>query len=123
MGDERFFTIDEANALLPDLRDRLQRIKAARQTVLDHATPVRDRAEMNGGGKQGAELFDAMRTLRDEVQRLSEEGIVLRDADSGLIDFPSQKEGRLIYLCWTPDEDRIGFWHEVDTGFGGRKPL
>ena len=123
MADERFFTVEEANALIPGLRDRLNAIREARRLVLEHAEPVRERAEHNGGGKQGAELYDAMRTLRDGVEKLSEEGIILRDADSGLIDFPSRREGRLVFLCWTPEEDRIGFWHEVDTGFGGRKPL
>ena len=123
MADERFFTLEEANALLPNLRERLTHIRDARRTVLHHAEPVRERAEHNGGGKQGAELYDALRTLRDGVEKLSDEGIILRDADSGLIDFPSQREGRLVYLCWTLEEDRIGFWHEVDTGFGGRKPL
>jgi hypothetical protein len=91
--------------------------------VVRTATPVREGAHGNGGGRAGSELFDALRILRREVERLASEGIILRDADSGLIDFPALREGRLIYLCWTPEEDRVGFWHEVDAGFGGRKPL
>jgi hypothetical protein len=64
-----------------------------------------------------------MATLRSEVEALTSDGIVLRDADTGLIDFPARRDGRLVYLCWRPDEDLVGHWHEVDSGFGGRKPL
>lgn len=123
MADERHFTVDEANLLLDDLRSRLSAIREARATVLRSAEPVGRRAPANGGGQEGAELFEALRILRREVERLNAEGIILRDADTGLVDFPALKEGRLIYLCWTPDEERVGFWHEVDAGFGGRRPL
>ena len=50
-------------------------------------------------------------------------GIVLRDLDSGLIDFPSVRDGREIYLCWIDGEDDIEFWHDLDAGFAGRQPL
>ena len=123
MGEERHFTVEEADALLDGLRERLSAIREARATVLRSASPVGQRAAGNGGGKDGSELFDALRVLRREVERLIAEGIILRDADSGLIDFPALREGRLVYLCWTPDEERVGYWHEVDAGFGGRRPL
>jgi hypothetical protein len=64
-----------------------------------------------------------MAVLRHEVEAMSSQGIVLRDADTGLIDFPARRDGRLVYLCWRPDEDSVTHWHEVDSGFGGRKPL
>ena len=49
--------------------------------------------------------------------------IVLRDLESGLIDFPSLREGREVYLCWIDGEDEIGFWHELEAGYAGRQPL
>ena len=49
--------------------------------------------------------------------------IVLRDPESGLLDFPSRREGRLVYLCWRLEEDRVGFWHGPDSGFSGRRPI
>ena len=49
--------------------------------------------------------------------------VVLRDLDRGLVDFPSLREGQEVYLCWEEGEDQIGFWHDPDTGFGGRQPL
>ena len=49
--------------------------------------------------------------------------IVLRDVDRGLIDFPALRQGEEVYLCWLVDEDEIGFWHRLDAGFAGRRPL
>ena len=54
---------------------------------------------------------------------LRELEVVLRDLDRGLVDFPSLRDGREVYLCWQEGEDEIGFWHEPDAGFGGRRPL
>lgn len=120
---ERHYTVEEANALLEDLRERLGRIREARRTVVGSAEKLKRGATANGGGAEGSASLEAMAVLRSEVEALTAEGIVLRDADTGLIDFPARREGRLVYLCWRPDEDRVGHWHEVDTGFGGRKPL
>lgn len=121
---ERYYTVDEANAALEELRAALTRIRSARRTIVRSARHVRSLASTNGGGREGAEHWDAVRTLRRELEALAGRGVVLRDAERGLVDFPSRRDGRLVYLCWKPDEeDRVGFWHEVNTGFGGRKPL
>ena len=61
-----------------------------------------------------------MRGLLGEIQQL---GIVVRDVDRGLIDFPAILEGREVYLCWQLDEDGIGFWHDLESGFSGRQSL
>ena len=123
MGEERHFTLEEANGLLSELRPTLERIREARRVVLRSAVPVKDGAARNGGGPEASALYEALGILRREVERVSAQGIILRDADSGLIDFPSLRDGRLVFLCWTPEEERIGYWVEVDAGFGGRKPL
>jgi hypothetical protein len=122
-AEERFYTVEQANAAIDDLREALARIREARLTILRAATRIKREAPTNGGGEDGPGYWAAMRVLREEVEALAALGIVLRDADTGLIDFPSRREGRLVYLCWRPDEGRVGFWHEVDTGFGGRRPL
>lgn len=122
-GDERHFTVDEANGLLEHLRESLARVREARGTILRSAVRVRERSGTDGGGIDGTAYLEAMRVLRQEVEALAAEGIILRDADSGLVDFPSRREGRVVYLCWRPDEDRVGYWHEANTGFAGRKPL
>jgi hypothetical protein len=122
-AEERYYTVEEANALLGEVRPRLEAIREARQTILRTAEKLQRGAHANGGGAEGSASMEAMATLREGVEALTRQGIVLRDADTGLIDFPAQREGRLVYLCWRPDEDRITHWHEVDAGFGGRKPL
>jgi hypothetical protein len=121
--EERFFTIEEANAATGRLRETLRRIRESRAVVVENATRVRGRAATNGGGAEGAAYWETLRTLRGELEALAAEGVILRDADTGLVDFPYRREGRTVYLCWRPDEPRVGFWHEAGAGFGGRRPL
>ena len=121
--EERYFSVDEANGLLEELRARLRRIRQARRTIVGSAEKLKRGATANGGGAEGSASLEAMAVLRSEVEALTAKGIVLRDADTGLIDFPARREGRLVYLCWRPDENSVTQWHEVDAGFGGRKPL
>jgi len=122
-AEARYYTVDEANSLLAELRGRLERIRDARSTVVGSAEKLKRGATANGGGVEGSASLEAMAVLRHEVEAMSGQGIVLRDADTGLIDFPARRDGRLVYLCWRPDEERVTHWHEVDAGFGGRKPL
>jgi len=120
---EREFTVEEANALLPAIRESLERIRAARQVVLDGGERIRRNAPTNGGGREGKEYWEALATLRRDVESLNDQGIILRDPESGLIDFPAEREGREIFLCWRLGEDRVGYWHSPETGFAGRQPL
>jgi hypothetical protein len=120
---EQRFTLEEAEAMLPDLREALTRMREARQVILRSAERVQATVASNGGGPEGQEYSEAVTLLRDEVERISGQGIILRDVETGLVDFPSQREGKLMYLCWRLGEDRIGFWHDVDSGFPGRRPL
>lgn len=121
--EERFFTLEEANAAIERLRGVLARIRESRAVVVANATVVRGRAATDGGGAEGAAYWEALRTLRREVEGLASEGVILRDADTGLVDFPCRREGRTVYLCWRPDEPEVRFWHETGAGFGGRRPL
>lgn len=121
---ERLYTVDEANATLPELRDRLVRIRDARQVLLQSAELVKERVAQDGGGAHGGrDYWDAQQTLRAEIERLAEENIALRDPESGLVDFPGEREGRRVWLCWRLGEERVEHWHELDTGFIGRQPL
>lgn len=121
--EERFFTLEEANAATGRLREVLARIRESRAVVVRSARVVHGRAATNGGGEEGAEYWEALRSLRRDLEGLAAEGIILRDADTGLVDFPCRREGRTVYLCWRPDESHVGFWHEAGAGFGGRRPL
>jgi hypothetical protein len=123
MSEERRFSVEQANHMLEDLRPRLERIRDARQTVLRHGELVRDRVAADGGGHEGSEYFLAIRTLRAEVEYLAEVGVLLRDPQTGLVDFPFERDGRVVYLCWRADEDVVAHWHPPETGFAGRRPL
>ena len=123
MTDERLFSVEEANALLPDLRKSLVAVQKARQVVLSGGERVRRSASANGGGRQGQVYWEALAALRREVEAITARGIVLRDADTGLVDFPTRREGTEAFLCWRLGEDRIAYWHGPDTGFAGRQPL
>lgn len=120
---ERLFTVEQANAELERLRIVLERIREARQVVLGAGERIKETATGDGGGAEGEAYWHALRTLRVELEGLAADGIVLRDAESGLVDFPSEREGRVIQLCWRLGEERVAHWHEVDAGFGNRKPL
>jgi hypothetical protein len=121
---ERVFTVEEANAMLPDLAERLARVRDARRIVIETARLVRDRVEADGGGVAGEPTyFEAARTLRAEVEYMAERDVVLRDPETGLVDFLGEVEGRRVWLCWRLGEERVAHYHELDSGFVGRKPL
>ena len=71
----------------------------------------------------GAELDAVVNKLQGFVEELAEVGVELKDYQSGLLDFVSTHQGREVYLCWKLGEERIGHWHELDTGFPGRQPV
>ena len=120
---ERTYTVEEANAMLPDLRTTLAAMREARLVVLASAERVKGAVAGNGAGKPAGEHADALELLRRETERLSSLGIILRDVDSGLLDFPAERDGRPVFLCWQLGEDEVGHWHPEDTGFSGRRPL
>lgn len=121
---ERLFTPAEAEALLPELRERLARIHDARARLIASARVVHERVVADPGGVAGdPRHFEAAATLRSELERLAALGVVLRDPDTGLVDFPGEIEGRRVWLCWRVGEERVAHYHELDAGFAGRKPL
>jgi hypothetical protein len=120
---QRTFSVEEAESLLGELRERLARVREARQAVLANGQPIRDSAVGNGGGARGKAYWEALSTLRRDVEAMNAAGVVLRDPETGLVDFPARREGRDIFLCWRVGEDHVMFWHGTDTGFGSRRPL
>jgi len=81
------------------------------------------RAPTNGGGTDGRRFAEAALTMTRGLGRIEEWGIVVRDLDQGLCDFPSERDGRVVYLCWRLGEERIAWWHDIHAGFAGRQPL
>jgi hypothetical protein len=120
---ERMYTLEEARAALPELRERLPRLRHSRRALIDASRRIGEAVAADGGGVSGGDWFGAQQELKVELTALAERGIVLRDPESGLVDFPCEREGRRVLLCWRLGEDDIAWYHETDVGFGSRKPL
>jgi hypothetical protein len=122
---ERHFSVDEANALLPRLTDLLAKLQEARDELTDSEAHelLAEHGPTNGGGEAGTQVGVAFLEVRRLLGAIEEAGIVLRDIERGLVDFPAIVEGREVYLCWELGEDKVEYWHEISSGYGGRKPL
>ncbi|HWP62791.1 MAG TPA: DUF2203 domain-containing protein [Candidatus Binatia bacterium] len=140
----RFYTIDSANARLPEVRAILERLRQQRAELIalrdelaarqGEARPGTSVPGKSGGAHRRAKAASEAQALRlrmrgiiDQmeaaVQQLVDWDIALRDIESGLIDFPALANGRQIWLCWRLGEDEITWWHELEAGFAGRRPL
>jgi hypothetical protein len=122
---ERHYTLEEANAALPEVAELIERLRAARDSLGDRAArdALAEATPTNGGGEPARTVAEGFLGVREGLLELQEREIVLRDLDRGLVDFPSMRDDSEIYLCWEEGEDHIGFWHEPDAGFSGRQPL
>jgi len=122
---QRHYSAEQANAALPWVRERLERLRAAREGLNDREAraALSEAGPSNGGGQPGQVVSAAFLTMRSTLTELREMEVVLRDLDRGLVDFPSLREGREIYLCWEEGEDAVEHWHEPDAGHDGRRPL
>lgn len=124
MTEERAFTVADANAVLDDLRGRLPGFREARATMLAEADRLRGLVEADGGGHDpGPAYRDAQEVVASLLRELAARGVLLRDSDPGLVDFPAQRDGLPVYLCWREPEPAIAWWHPRDSGFAGRRPL
>jgi hypothetical protein len=123
---QRLFTVEEANALLPTLRKILDEVALHRDTLRERAPqmePILRAAAENGGGRASAEYGLEAYNLYLAIERIRELGVVLKDLDVGLLDFPHEREGRVVFLCWHPPEESVEYWHDLDAGYAGRRPL
>ena len=123
MTEDRLYALGEANAELPDLRERLPRLRVARDGLIAASERIKEAVASDGGGVAEAGWFTHQQTLKTELEHLAERGILLRDPEIGLIDFPAERGGRPVYLCWRLGEDQVAWYHEANAGFGSRKPL
>ena len=129
----RHFTLDQANAALAEVRPLAERMVAHRREV---ATLLSRRAELtstiagNGGdlvpgelGRVEAEIAEEAKGVAQCVNRIHGLGAQVKDADEGLVDFPALREDEEVLLCWKLGEDEIAFWHGLEDGFAGRRPV
>jgi hypothetical protein len=121
--EERRYTLDEANGELEELRELLPRLRDARRALIEASRRITDAVAADGGGVAGSDWFRAQQTLKEDVEELARRGIILRDPETGLVDFPSELEGRPVLLCWRLGEGEVGWYHDEEVGFRGRKRL
>jgi hypothetical protein len=129
MASPHRYTIEQANALIPQVRAVILQL-AVEQRRLDetHGALLRH-LEGNGDPRASAEvarlegaasqITDEMRTL---VGVLEEMGVQLRDVEMGLVDFPGERDGEPVWLCWRLADPSVAFWHGTDEGYASRKP-
>ena len=129
----RYFTVEQANETLREVRPLTEELVEHRRALLELQAlqaSLNQRIAGNGGNVEPRELQNVQERLDEEVAgiarcvaRIHEAGGLVKDLDAGLVDFPARREGVEVLLCWRLGEDEVGFWHGLEEGFSGRKPL
>jgi hypothetical protein len=129
----RTFTPEEANATLVELRPVVERMVQHRLNLIAAQklqTELVTRIAGNGGDMMPSDLREAAETIQREAaaiaecaDRINAAGAEIKSLEEGLLDFPARRGGEVVLLCWKLGEEEIRYWHGVDEGFAGRKPL
>ena len=135
MSEQRIFTIEEVDALIPSLNELLGRQFVAQKEIESRLTEL---ARLTGSLPQSldakpddaseverikGELRERIKTYEEGWAAVQALGAVVKDPQIGLLDFYGRIEGRLVWLCWRYGESSLGFYHELEAGYGGRRPL
>jgi hypothetical protein len=131
---DRYFNRSEAQELLPVITRELEHGRRRKQTIdqlEQELAQAAARIMVLGGSipahaeltKKRAEALRLTAQLKQAIERIHATGCVVKDLDEGLVDFPSLLDGQEVYLCWKLGEERIAYWHGLEEGFAGRKPL
>ena len=126
MEDDQF-TLDEANFLIPWLAERFRKIDTLRQeyAILQKRIADSQKTAVNASDAPQNETTTEQltRQIEEGVDEILDQGIIVRDVARGLVDFPSLRDDRDIYLCWIDGEEQVKYWHEIDQGFSQRQPI
>jgi hypothetical protein len=125
---QRLFTVDEANALLPRVRELLEELRAALAALREAKESLDPAAVPDVSGTCSDRVvpppyFAAVQRVVAAGDRFGEEGVHVKDVDEGLIDFPAISRGEPVLLCWREGEDRVAWFHDLSSGFAGRRPI
>src|SRR5262249_45292065 len=134
MAKQKTFTLDEATTLLPVLQALLKRAMEGKRLIEDvekEQQDLRHRILLSGGllvdvaavARRRAERDKATQDIKDAIAEIDAIGVQVKDLDIGLLDFPCAVDGEIVLLCWKYGEERIEFWHGLEEGFRGRKPI
>lgn len=122
----RYYTLDQARAILPEIQEHMEAIQAARREILrlrPEAWPAIEKAATNGGSHAAGKLAVQVGIVEDHVRAILEKGIYIKDLDQGIIDFLGRRANKEVLLCWQYGEDELAYWHDMEAGFAGRQPI
>jgi hypothetical protein len=121
----KHYTVEEARALLPQIRLWLERLSELQQKIQQQEPELT--ARLNLGDDLGGDLVNrsirALADLKAAIDQFEKREIQVKDIERGLIDFPAFMGGKEVFLCWEKDEEDIEFWHDLDSGYGGREKI
>ncbi|GFN39735.1 MAG: DUF2203 domain-containing protein [Thaumarchaeota archaeon] len=122
-----YFTIKDANKILPNTIKKFQEIVDMKKTIEKIQSEMEMSLHPSSDFKdyvlQKQKLNSAVSKLYKVIEELENTGVIIKSVDDGLLDFPSRRFNEDIWLCWKEGETEIKFWHEKNEGFGGRKPI
>ena len=124
--EQHVFTLWEANSLLPELETQLAQILKTREYlhhIKDEIQKARNHSEQGGGSIKGPSYVKGLEYIIKRLETIQAKGVVVKDLEKGLCDFPFIRDGEVVYLCWMLGESEIKWWHDTHTGFSGRQPL
>lgn len=121
------FTVDKANTILPTVKKKFDEILCCKNNVMDIQEELQNLSDSNCSFekfiKKKQELNHIVTSLYKMIQELEDMGVMVKSVDEGLLDFPSIRYDKEIWLCWKFGENKVKFWHGKDEGFMGRKPI
>jgi len=126
----RLFTVDEANALLPAVRTLTERIQENIQRLKNQSKAVIRDEQLDPGAadfmdrlQENSEIARLVAEVKNGVKQIESYGCICKGAEQGLIDFPCLLGTEVVFLCWQQSEPTISYWHRIEAGFAGRRPL
>lgn len=123
---DRLFTLSEANHLIPQLNARLGSVRQAKAVLVRTKEDIRKasaQAQYGGGSSVGPLYISSLQQISTNLQAIHEMGVLVKDLEMGLCDFPHLRDGRVVFLCWKLGEQEVKWWHETSTGYKDRCPL
>jgi hypothetical protein len=123
---DRLFTLAEANRLIPQLNSHISSVKQAKVALGRTREDIKrasERAQYGGGSTLGPLYIASLQQVSSNVQAIHDMGVLVKDLDMGLCDFPHLRDGRVVFLCWKFGEPEIKWWHETTSGYKDRWPL
>jgi len=127
---QRLFTVNEANELLPTLRplveqilENIRRLKSSSEIVIRKGQVDPEAPDLMEKLREDSEIAKLIGQVKGWVDEINAYGCVCKGVEQGLVDFPCMFGAEVVYLCWQIGEPNVGFWHRIEDGFAGRRPL